>query len=276
MILAVKRRLILFFIAILYELSTVYADQPIMNMMPRWDGGYGFQVLTEHIHNSDLKKGDKTIRSDYSEDITKLHLQAVYTWNRSTRMTFKLPYITNARRENIAPSGQREIQSYEGLGDITLALPLKKYFNLATRSGSWTLAPQIRIPSGEKANSYQVPDCSWGTGLSVGYETETYNWFFATNANAWIYKDELPAEYASNLDLGWKIKDSILLLIETDLDWDDNGAISLFCGPALYWRLSHRIHSRIEWKNEFVSIVSKEVPDHGNGKRFSIGIGFVY
>lgn len=42
--------------------ASVWADQPIMNMMPRWDGGYGFQVLAERLHRSDLKQGIKSSR----------------------------------------------------------------------------------------------------------------------------------------------------------------------------------------------------------------------
>mgnify|MGYP000897789518 CR=1 FL=1 len=72
---------------------TVQADQPIMNMMPRWDGGYGFQVRTEHIHRDDLKQGSDVVASGFTEDITKLHLEGVYTWDRSIRLTFKLPYV---------------------------------------------------------------------------------------------------------------------------------------------------------------------------------------
>ena len=30
------------------------ADQPIMNMMPRWDGGYGWQALYERMDRDDL------------------------------------------------------------------------------------------------------------------------------------------------------------------------------------------------------------------------------
>ena len=39
-------------ILLLVSLSQLAADQPIMNMMPRWDGGYGFQVLAESIHEA--------------------------------------------------------------------------------------------------------------------------------------------------------------------------------------------------------------------------------
>ena len=119
---------------LLSAMHTAHADQPIMNMMPRWDGGYGFQVLAEHTHRSDLKQGDDTIASGFTEDITQLHFQGVYTWDRSVRLTFKLPYTVDARREVLGENGEKVVQHDEGIGDLTLALPLKRYFNLDARS----------------------------------------------------------------------------------------------------------------------------------------------
>ena len=58
--------------------SQINADQPIMNMMPRWDGGYGFQIRAEHIHRSDLKQGNDVVAPDYFEDIHQIHLEGVY------------------------------------------------------------------------------------------------------------------------------------------------------------------------------------------------------
>ncbi|MDP4693016.1 MAG: hypothetical protein NWS00_00565, partial [Opitutales bacterium] len=203
--------------------------------------------------------------------------QGVYTWDRSIRMTFKLPYITDARREQLGAGGSKDVQHYDGLGDLTIALPLKRYFNLAARSGSWTLAPQLRVPIGEKGDDgYQVPDRVWGTGLSVGYETETYDWFFATSAGFWFFEQPEPAEWSWSLDLGWNARDNMQLLLESDLKWDDDNAFTLATGPALYWRWSDHVHTRIEWKHDVVSKVSTHTPDHGNGDRWSIGIGFVF
>ena len=257
-------------------LLSLSADQPIMNMMPRWDGGYGLQALIETIHRSDLKQGDDVVGDGFSEDITRLHLQGVYTWERSIRLTFKLPYIIDARREILGPEGEKVIQHDKGLGDLTLALPLKHYFNLATRSGSWTLAPQVRVPLGNKDGDYEVADRAWGTGLSIGYETETYHWLFATSASVWIFEDPEPAEWSGSIDLGWNARDDIQLLWESDLKWDDDKAFDLSAGPALYWRWSDQIHTRVEWKHDFISKTNEHEHDHGNGNRLSIGLGFVF
>jgi len=262
--------------ALAATVSSVCADQPIMNMMPRWDGGYGFQILAEHIHRSDLKQGDDVVGRGFTEDVTQLHLQGVYTWDRSIRLTAKLPYVVDARREVLGNGGQKVVQRDEGIGDLTLALPLKKYFNLSARSGSWTLSPQVRIPLGKEDDEFEVWDGVWGGGVWAGYETETYDWFFATGAGFWIFEQPEPAEWSFNLDLGWNVREDTQLLIETDLKWDDEGKFFASSGPALYYRFSDIVHCRVEWKHDFVSEVSDHAPDHGNGDRISIGVGFVF
>ena len=269
-----NRRTIL--ILLLASLNQLAADQPIMNMMPRWDGGYGFQVLAESIHRSDLKQGDDVVASGYSEDVSILHLQGVYTWDRSVRLTFKLPYIVDAQREVLGSSEQKVVQHDQGLGDLTLALPLKQYFNLAARSGNWTLTPQVRVPLGKADDSYEVANRVWGGGLFAGYETETYNWFFASGIGAWLFENPEPAEWHYSLDLGWNALDYLQILWESDLHWDDDDAFIVSAGPAIYARFSDNVHARFEWKHDFVSEVSSHEPDHGNGDRLSIGIGFVF
>ena len=97
------------------------ADQPIMNMMPRWDGGYGIQVLAETIHRSDLKQGKEVLARGHREEIQQLHLQGVYTWDRAIRLTFKLPYVTEARREIPGAGSSKTIEHDKGWGDLTLA-----------------------------------------------------------------------------------------------------------------------------------------------------------
>ena len=54
------------------------ADQPIMNMMPRWDGGYGWQALYERMDRDDLLQGSETFQPGWHERIHQLHVQGVY------------------------------------------------------------------------------------------------------------------------------------------------------------------------------------------------------
>ena len=71
---------------------------------------------------------------DLNESIQQVQVEGVYTWDRSIRLTAKLPIVLDAERANWI-NGQKETQKDKGVGDLTLALPLKKYFNLMKRTG---------------------------------------------------------------------------------------------------------------------------------------------
>lgn len=257
-------------------LLQLQADQPIMNMMPRWNGGYGIQTLLENIDKQDLKLGDSVHAKGLSEQIQTLHLQGVYTWTRAVRMTFKLPYTLAARKESLSELDQTIVEKDQGWGDLTLALPLKRYFNLATRTGNWSITPQVKIPLGKDSNRYQVADRLWASGLSLGYETETYQYFFATSLGGWIYESDKAAHLNASLDIGINALDSLQVLWENDLKYGEFGRLSYATGPAIYWRWQDQVHSRIEWKHELMSRVSKRNAEHGNSDRISVGIGLVF
>lgn len=253
--------------------STLLGDQPIMNMMPRWDGGYGYQVLYDSIHRGKLFQGDRVLDANLSEDIQLLHWQGVYTWDRSIRMTVKIPYALKAEREN----QDGTVGSYEGLGDITLALPLKRYFNLDGRSGSWTLAPQIVLPTESyRVDDYDVFSRRSGSGVFAGYETETYKWFVALGASYWIYEKDKPDAWNYVLDVGINPTDRTQLLLEIDYHEEDDGAQALTVGPSFYYRQNLHTHWRIELKKDFHESVGDGRIDYANETKLSVGLGFVF
>ncbi len=256
--------------------SKSWADQPIMNMMPRWSEGYGFQLIQEYRHERDLLLGEDKVGKGLTEDVHILNLEAVYTWERWIRLTAKLPYILHAEREILDTQGNVQKQTDSGFGDLTLALPLKKYFNLDGRSGSWTLAPQLRVPLAHQ-DEYSIGDGEWGVGVSIGYETETANWFISTGVSVWTFEDQEPFEVGVNLDLGrnlFAFDSSGQILWETDFKWEDDGSYLLKAGLALYWKFTDTVHGRAEWKHDFIDY--RGALDHGNGETFKIGLGFVY
>ena len=53
------------------------------------------------------------------------------------------------------------MQRDDGIGDLSIALPLKKYFNLDARSGSWTLAHSYGFHWVED-DGFEVWDGVWG------------------------------------------------------------------------------------------------------------------
>lgn len=260
----------------LHGAAVAYADQPIMNMMPRWSGGWGFQFIQEYRYHPELLLGDDEVGDGLSEEVHILNIEGVYTWQRWIRLTAKLPYVVHAQRAIPDGMGGTLRQEDDGIGDLTLALPLKKYFNLDGRSGSWTATPQLRIPlAGE--DEYEIGDNEWGGGLFLGYETERVDWHFAFGMNAWIFDGDEPFEAAASLDFGHHFfaSDSMgLITWETDFRWEDDGSICLQAGPAIYWKFTDTLHGRIDWKHDFYN--RRGILDHGNGDVVKVGLGFVF
>lgn len=253
-----------------------FSDQPVFNEMPRWDHGWGFQFVQEFRRESDLLSGGDVVAAGFSEEVDIMHVEGVYTWDKSIRMTAKLPLVTNASRELPDGVGGKLTQRDEGIGDATLAIPLKRYFNLDGRSGSWTLAPQVRLPlSGD--NVYEVYDGVWGAGLSAGYETETYHYLIATGVDAWTFGGSEPFQASAHVDLGLNFrvfKTSGHVKWETDFIYEDDGLEKLLIGPHVYLRINDTVHAQVMYKKEVHA--RRNVLDHGNGKILKLGLAFVY
>lgn len=261
-------------LAIIATTSTASADQPIMNMMPRWDGGYGWQIIDEHISRRDLLDGNKSLGSGLYENIHKINLEGVYTWDKSIRLTVKIPYILDAERTILDDSGNIVKQTSSGLGDMKLALPLKKYFNEDGYSGNWSITPQLIVPTGTDQGDYTLPNRSWGTGFGASYEVESNKYFFAAGASVIEMHSSEPFEFSTHIDLGLNFLDRGQFLIETDYHWEDDGTHSLITGPALYWRFADSVHARIEWKQSLSD--HRGTIDHGNSTIVKAGIGWVF
>ncbi len=250
-------------------------DQPIFNEMPRWDNGWGFQIVRELRTERDLLDGETVVGRGFSEDVEILHLEGVYTWDKSVRMTVKIPYVVEARREQL-DSGIKRVQHDNGIGDLTLAIPLKRYINADQRSTSWTFAPQFRIPLAGN-DEYEVYDNEWGTGVSFGYETETYRYVAAVGVTAWSFFGNEPFEASASINLGFNIhhaRSSGHLLWESDVHFEDDGSLTIAIGPAFYWRMTDTVHIRVSWKDDVSD--RQGTVDHGNGDALTVGIGFVF
>ena len=93
--------------------SQAYAHQPVMDMAPRWNGGYGIQT-----------------RIEQANDQTTTWVEGVYTFKPALRMTLKVPY-----------SGGE-------MGDAIFAVPIKRYKNEGAFTSNWGLTPSVRMPTG--------------------------------------------------------------------------------------------------------------------------------
>jgi hypothetical protein len=108
---------IIVLIILLTLTSKVFSHQPVMDMAPRWNGGYGVQT-----------------RIEYANSETTVWLEGVYTFKPAVRMTLKIPTIDGT------------------LDDAIIALPLKKYFNDKGFTSNWSITPSIRMPTGGGSN----------------------------------------------------------------------------------------------------------------------------
>ena len=107
-----------------------WAHQPVMDMAPRWAGGWGFQFRFETLGSDKLLNGEAS-EAGLSHYRKTTWFEGVYTWKRSIRATFKLPYHQIENKYQLFDYGDPMVKG-SGLGDLILALPLKKYFNLKT------------------------------------------------------------------------------------------------------------------------------------------------
>ncbi|MDB4473432.1 hypothetical protein N9023_00355 [Opitutaceae bacterium] len=256
--------------------ASILADQPVFNEMPRWDNGWGVQFVGEQRREKDLMSGGQVVASGFSEEVDLLHIEGVYTWDKTIRLTAKLPLVMDAERQFPDGAGGKRFEHDEGVGDATLALPLKKYFNLDGRSGSWTLAPQIRVPMGV-ADSYDVYNRDWGTGFSAGYETETYRYLVSIGIDGWVFEGDAPALASGHLDLGLNFnlgKLSGHVKWETDFISKEDGTEKLYIGPHLYLKITDTIHTQLMYKRE--AHARRNQLDHGNGTITRLGIAFVF
>jgi hypothetical protein len=268
--------LLLLVSTIFFSLISAHADQPVFNEMPRWDNGWGVQMVEEYRRENELLLGRNSVGSNLSEEVHILHVEGVYTWDKAIRLTAKLPFVIDARRELLDDAGGKIVQHDSGVGDLTLAVPIKKYFNLDGRSGSWTLAPQIRIPlSGD--DSYEIYDGEWGQGLSLGYETETYRWLFSVGTTAWTYFGKEPFESFSSLKVGRNFsafESSGHIKFQTLYHYEDDNSSTLSVGPALFYSFSDSIHGQAQW---LVDVYDRQgTLDHGRGNTIKLGIAYVY
>mgnify|MGYP004168050155 FL=1 len=253
-----------------------HADEPIMNMMPRWSGGWGYEFHYEYRTEDDLLLGSEARYKGFQEEVEVLHMDWVYTWKKEIRITAKLPYVINAEREMPNGSGGKLIQKDDGFGDLRLALPFKRYFNLDGKSGSWTFKPMVRIPLSDK-DEYDFYYKEFGAGLGGGYEAETANFFFGIGTAGWVFDGDRPAELHSSVDFGYNFetnKANGSVFWETDLHYEDDESKTLSTGPAFYFNHNDTIHSRVEWKFDLFD--HQGILDHGNGDVLKVGIGWVF
>jgi len=157
----------------LMVLDTSLAHQPVMDMAPRWENGYGFQIRHENFSSDTLLNQDSEVPTTVpvKMEVNKLWVEGIYTFKRWIRLSFKLPYVTQSKviDENAAPVKK----TGNGVGDLEIGLPLKLYTNLKKSTGNIAFTPSVRFPSGSTKGAFPVSDGSTDFGLSFSKSLES-------------------------------------------------------------------------------------------------------
>ena len=264
-------------VIIFYLLSLVWAHQPVMDMAPRWSGGWGFQFRLETLGSDKLLSGEAS-DAGLSSYRKTTWFEGVYTWKRSIRATFKLPYHQIEKKYQLVDSGN-PIEKENGIGDLILALPLKKYFNLKRSTGNWGLTPQIRLKSGDASS---LMNSKSGYGLSFSYSAENFSYYQLYDLYGWSL-DDGSSILGVDVNLGWhpihknETNSGLFLMwdgtFQMKSEKNGNRDVRLFTGPiAVLYR--EGLMARIDVK--FPVSESVDRASLSKGTIIQTGIGFVF
>ena len=269
------------------------AHQPVMDMAPRWEGGFGAQVRYEYRFSDDFLDGDDRT-SDALGREKRIHttwLEGVYTFRREIRATLKIPFVNQERVAGV--NGARRRHQGSGLGDVIFGVPLRKYWNLPGWTANVGLTPSLRAPTGSVSDDYPVGDGSWDFGLSTSLSAESALWYSLVDLFWWKNtpgrkRIDPGDEYGMDLNLGihpfhdnaHNLGAFLMLDVrarhqergQDDLG-DPTGGTRLSLGPVLvgYWRnlmlrgeIAFPVYERV-----FGSQLSR-------GTEFNLGLGVAF
>lgn len=272
--------------------SNAWTHQPVMDMAPRWEHGYGFQVRLESHGSDTLLNGDSKIDNAFGreDDVKTTWLEGIYTFRREVRLSIKIPYVDHQR--TAVQNGAPVRLSGSGLGDIIIGVPLKRYTNDASATRNIALTPSIRLPTGSTSGDLPVGDGSldWGVSFSASFETanlyQYYDLFYWKNGEG----DRGVAEgdeAGLDINIGWhpyhdnEKNEGVFLMIDASLRYRQRGrdlhgttgGKRFSTGPVfVYYR------EGMMFRAEYKIPVYEDVFDVqvARGSEFNIGIGFVF
>jgi len=272
--------------------GNAWSHQPVMDMAPRWEHGYGFQVRLESHGSDTLLNGGSKIDNAFGreDDVKTTWLEGIYTFRREVRLSVKIPYVDHQR--TAVQNGAPVRLSGSGLGDIIIGVPLKRYTNNASATRNIAFTPSIRLPTGSTAGDLPVGDGSldWGVSFSASFEKanlyQYYDLFYWKNGEGdrGIAEGD---EAGLDINIGWhpyhdnEKNEGVFLMIDASLRYRQRGqdlhgttgGKRLSTGPVfVYYR--DGMMFRAEYKIPvYEDVFGVQV---ARGSEFNIGIGFVF
>lgn len=154
--------------------TITFAHQPVMDMTPRWRGGYGFQFRYETLVRDRLIQDGNFVSNPFGIYLksSTLWLEGVYTFTREHRITFKIPYLVE--RALLEKDGQLRELSASGAGDIILGFQNKYYFNKSNYTGNFSFTPSIFLPTGSTSGELSLGRGTVDYGVSLSASVEMF------------------------------------------------------------------------------------------------------
>ena len=280
-------------LAFAYSPRTLHAHQPVMDEAPRWSGGYGFQFRYENFGSDKLLRDDSRVENTLGVNryVEKIWFEGVYTFDRSKRITFKLPYVKQRRR--ILSGNVRQQQKNEGLGDLTLGVPLKLYENKGDFTQNFSFTPSLRLPIGENSGDFPISNGGWDFGVSLAYSSETTRYSQLYDIFYWRDTDGHQGlregdEVGLDINWGYRVYTNDLLnigatlMLDVSARYHDKGD-SLSTGASG----GSRIHTGpvfVIFKDNYIFRAEYKFPAYENmigsslsrGQELNIGLGVVF
>ncbi len=272
--------------------TNVSAHQPVMDMAPRWEHGYGFQIRYESYGSDTLLNGESEVDNPFNRDndVSITWLEGIYTFRREVRLSVKIPYVDHHR--SVVQNGASVQESGRGLGDVIVGVPLKRYKNDAAATRNIAFTPSIRLPTGSTSGDYPVGDGSTDLGVSFSASFEKadlyqyYDLFYWKNGDGDRGINE-GDELGLDINIGWhpyhdNVKnEGIFLMLDASLRYQDRGqnlagttgGKRILTGPVfVYYRKG--IMFRAEYKYPvYEDLYGTQV---SRGPELNVGLGFVF
>lgn len=268
------------------------AHQPVMDMAPRWKGGWGFQVRQEHYESDKLLDGDTEIENTFgrTRSVDTIWMEGIYTFRREVRLTVKIPYINKSR--TVLQDGFPTHKSGSGMGDIIVGLPLKRYTNEVSATSSIAITPSVRLPTGSTSDNDPVGDGSTDVGISFSGSWDKTHIFQYYDLYYWKNGDgdrgiAQGDEIGFDANIGWHpyhdnlSNSGVFVMLDISARHEERGhdthgvtgSDRLSAGPVFVWYRGG-VMFRAEYKTPLYEKV--EGVQVSRGDEFNIGIGFVF
>lgn len=268
------------------------AHQPVMDMAPRWQGGYGFQVRFESFGSGTILAGTHEANNpfDLEKNVETTWLEGIYTFRREVRLSVKVPYVDQSR--TVMRDGTPVRLSGSGLGDTVIGIPLKRYKNEATQTGNLAITPSIRLPTGSTSGDNPVGDGGTDVGLSFSASFERadlyqyydlYYWANGSGDRGMHAGDETGLD----INIGWHpYHDNITnsgIFAMADVSarkqnrgrdlFGETGGSRVAVGPVFVY-YHGGVMLRVEYKHPVYEDL--EANQFSRGVEVNVGIGFVF